>query len=49
MVDLGVGGWSGWWLDTFEIDGADVEGYVRMKLVTLPPDADAFEVFVPQI
>ena len=33
----------------FKIDGADVDGYVRMKLITLTPNADAFELFVPQI
>ena len=49
VVDLGVGHWSDWWLDTFEIDAADVEGYVKMKLITLTPTADAFELFVPQI
>ncbi|RKU12733.1 hypothetical protein C6501_10655 [Candidatus Poribacteria bacterium] len=49
VADLGVGDWSDWWLDTFEIDGSDVEGYVRMKLVTLTPTVDAFELFVPQI
>ncbi|MCZ6677357.1 MAG: alkaline phosphatase family protein [Candidatus Poribacteria bacterium] len=49
VAELGVGDWSDWWLDTFQIDGADVEGYVRMKLVTLTPEADAFELFVPQI
>ena len=38
-----------WWLDTFEIDGAEVDGYVQMKLVTLTSTADAFELFVPQI
>ena len=49
VADLGVGDWSDWWLDTFNIDSCDVEGYVRMKLVTLTPNADAFELFVPQI
>ena len=49
IADLGIGDWSDWWLDTFEIDGSDVEGYVRMKLVTLTATADAFELFVPQI
>ena len=49
VADLGVGEWSEWWLDTFEIDAAEVEGYVRMKLVTLTETADAFELFVPQI
>ncbi|OGG57222.1 MAG: hypothetical protein A3F84_04525 [Candidatus Handelsmanbacteria bacterium RIFCSPLOWO2_12_FULL_64_10] len=49
VADLGVGEWSDWWLDGFEIDGARVRGYVRMKLITLTPDADMFELFVPQI
>ena len=49
VADLGVGDWSEWWLDSFEIDGVDVEGYVRMKLITLTSTADAFELFVPQI
>lgn len=49
VADLGVGEWSDWWLDTFEIDGSEVEGYVQMKLVTLTSTADAFELFVPQI
>ncbi len=49
VADLGVGDWSEWWLDTFNIDNSDIEGYVRMKLVSLTPAADAFELFVPQI
>ncbi|MYG00529.1 hypothetical protein F4212_15550 [Candidatus Poribacteria bacterium] len=49
VADLSVGDWSDWWLDTFNIDSCDVEGYVRMKLVTLTSNADAFELFVPQI
>ncbi len=49
VTELSVGDWSDFWLDTFEIDGADVDGYVRMKLITLTPNADAFELFVPQI
>ncbi len=49
VADLGVADWSEWWLDTFNIDGCDVEGYVRMKLITLTSTADAFELFVPQI
>ncbi len=49
VADLGVGEWSEWWLDTFEIDNAEVDGYVRMKLITLTPTVDAFELFVPQI
>ncbi len=49
VTDLAVSDWSDWWLDAFVIDGSDVEGYVQMKLVTLTPNADAFELFVPQI
>jgi predicted AlkP superfamily phosphohydrolase/phosphomutase len=49
IVELQVGKFSEWWLDTFEIDGAPVEGYVRMKLISLSPNADVFELFVPQI
>ena len=49
VADLAVGQWSDWRLDTFRIDGLDVEGYVRMKLITLSPTADTFELFVPQI
>lgn len=49
VADIGVSDWSEWWLDDFEIDGSNVEGYVRVKLITLTPNADAFELFVPQI
>ncbi len=49
VADLAVSDWSDWWIDSFVIDDSDVEGYVRMKLVTLTPNADAFELFVPQI
>lgn len=60
VVDLAVGQWSDWWLDSFRIDAAKVEGYVRMKLIALSPTADMFasltdvkglrfELFVPQI
>ncbi|MFQ5811156.1 MAG: alkaline phosphatase family protein, partial [Armatimonadota bacterium] len=49
VAELNVGQWSDWWLDTFAIDGEDVRGYVRMKLIALSPDADTFELFVPQI
>ena len=49
IVELRVGEFSGWWLDTFEIDGVPVEGYVRMKLISLSSNADVFELFVPQI
>jgi len=49
VADLGVREWSDWWLDGFRIDGKNVEGYVRMKLVALSRSADMFELFVPQI
>ena len=49
IAELAVGDWSVWWLDDFEIDGERVDGYVRMKLVNLTAEADAFELFVPQI
>ncbi|MCY4090917.1 MAG: alkaline phosphatase family protein [Caldilineaceae bacterium] len=49
IAELAVGEWTDWWLDSFEIDGEGVEGYMRMKLVNLTPEADAFELFVPQI
>lgn len=49
LADLGVGEWSDWTVDTFEIDGAPVQGTLRLKLITLTPSADQFELFVPQI
>ena len=49
VTELAMGGWSGWWRDEFVIDDEEIDGYVRMKLVNLTPDADAFELFVPQI
>ena len=49
MMDLGVGDWSDWWLDRFEIDGKKRSGYVRAKLITLTRNADSFELFFPQI
>lgn len=49
IAELGAGQWSDWWRDTFVIDSAPVEGYVRMKLVALTPNGDQFELFVPQI
>jgi len=49
VVELTVGQWSDWWLDTFCIDGSNLEGYIRMKLINLSPTADMFELFVPQI
>lgn len=49
LTDLGVGDWSDWWLDRLEIDGKKHPGYVRAKLITLTKNADAFELFFPQI
>ncbi len=49
VAELGVGEWADWWLDTFAIDGEEISGYVRMKLIALSPTADTFELFVPQI
>ena len=49
VAELEVGQWSEWWVDGFAIDGEEVQGYVRMKLVTLSPEGDVFELFVPQI
>jgi predicted AlkP superfamily phosphohydrolase/phosphomutase len=49
LTDLGVGEWSAWWLEPFEIDSKRLKGYVRMKLINLSKSADMFELFVPQI
>jgi predicted AlkP superfamily phosphohydrolase/phosphomutase len=49
VADLGVGEWSQWWLDGFEIDGQEVRGYLRLKLIALGGEAEAFELFAPQI
>jgi predicted AlkP superfamily phosphohydrolase/phosphomutase len=49
LCELSAGQWSDWWSDNFNIDGADLKGSVRMKLITLTEDADMFELFVPQI
>ena len=60
VTELAVGQWSDWWLDSFFIDNSTVDGYVRMKLITLSTTADMFasltdasglqfELFVPQI
>ncbi len=49
LAELAVGEWSDWWLDDFVIDAEKIDGYVRMKLVNLTAEADAFELFVPQI
>ncbi len=49
FAELCQGQWSSWWRDSFEIDGKLAEGHVRMKLITLTPTADMFELFMPQI
>ena len=49
IADLGVGQWSDWTLDSYVIDNASVQGYLRLKLITLSASADQFELFVPQI
>ena len=49
IADLSVGQWSDTKLDDFVIDGSRVRGYLRVKLITLTPTADRFELFVPQI
>ena len=47
--ELQEGKWSEWVLDSFEIDGEQVAGNIKMKLITLGKDGDDFELFVPQI
>jgi len=49
IAELRLGEFSRYWRDSFEIDGVAVEGHVRMKLISLSSNADAFEIFVPQI
>ena len=49
VAELAVDEWSSWWVDDFAIDGEKIDGYMRMKLVNLTAEADAFELFVPQI
>ena len=49
LTELSPGQWSEWWHDSFDIDGVPVEGSVWMKLITLTPEADMFELLVPQI
>ena len=44
-----MGQWTEWWKDGFEIDGQALDGYVRMKLVSLSAAGDVFELFVPQV
>jgi len=49
LARLGPGEWSEWWRDAFSIDGDTIDGYVRCKLISLTPNLDRFELFVPQI
>jgi len=49
VAALAVGQWTEWWKDGFEVDGQVLEGYLRMKLVSLSLEGDVFELFVPQI
>jgi len=49
VADLGVGEWSDWTLDRYTIDEKPIQGYLRLKLITLSPTADRFELFTPQI
>jgi predicted AlkP superfamily phosphohydrolase/phosphomutase len=49
QAELGPGTWSEWWPEVFEVDGTEVVGSVRMKLISLSENADRFELFVPQI
>lgn len=49
IADLGAGEWSDWILDNYTIDEDPVQGYLRLKLITLTPTADQFELFTPQI
>ena len=49
IADLAVAEWSDWSRQGFTIGHHGLTGYVRFKLITLTPDADAFEVFMPQV
>ncbi len=49
LVDLAPGEWSDWQQDVFTIDDEPVEGSFRIKLITLSPGADEFELFISQI
>jgi len=49
LTELAPGQWSSRYRESFEVDGAPVDGNICMKLITLTPDADMFELFVPQI
>ena len=49
IADLGVGQWSDWTIDSYVVDDESIQGYLRLKLITLTPSGDQFELFVPQI
>ncbi len=49
FIELRVGEWSPWHEETFVIDDTEITGNLRFKLITLTPEADKVEVFVPQI
>ncbi len=49
IADLAVSEWSDWSQQGFTIGDHSLTGYVRFKLITLTPDADTFEVFMPQV
>ena len=49
FADLSPGQWSEWKLESFQVDGESVEGYLACKLITLTDNADTFKLFFPQI
>lgn len=49
IADLSIGEWSDWRVDTFKIDDVSLQGAFLIKLITLTPTADQFELFVSQI
>ena len=49
IADLAIGDWSDWSRQQFTIGDRTLTGYVRFKLITLTPDADTFEIFMPQV
>ena len=49
LTELQVGVWSSWHEEPFVIDDSEVKGNLRFKLITLTPEADTIELFVPQI
>jgi len=49
LSELQVGVWSSWHEESFVIDGREITGNLRFKLITLTPEADTIELFIPQI